>query len=60
MAYSTRALSTVPVKSQGRKRPQRLRVLATTTPMKGSFRASNTRAIIRIRPTKVALRPSTS
>lgn len=50
----------VPVKIQGRKRPQRVRVFSTITPMIGSLKASKTRAAIIVMPMKAPEAPRTS
>ena len=59
-AYKTNAFKIVPVNNHGRNLPHLEFVLATTTPINGSLAASNTRAIIKINPTKVADKPKIS
>ena len=54
------ALVSVPIISQGRNFPQRVFVLATTTPMMGSLNASNIRATKRITPIATADTPMIS
>ena len=59
MPYRMSAFVTVPVKIHGRNFPMRVFVFSTTTPMRGSLNASNTRAAIIITPVNVPLMPST-
>lgn len=59
-AYKTNAFNTVPDKIHGLNFPYFVYVFATRTPMNGSLMASNTRAIIKIKPTNVACNPKIS